>query len=122
MPSKKQRARAAKAAKAAAQAAEPPRQPALEGPRTLRAQDRAQMRAARRCSRTMRAGTPSGYPGGETVARDYAAAVTQHEPGFMNHHADKHRRKREMREQLQAKVINRALADEPAASDSRGKA
>ena len=48
MPSKKLRARAAKAAKAAAQAAEPPRQPVLEGPRTLRAQIRADERAIRR--------------------------------------------------------------------------
>ena len=48
MPSKKQRAKAAKAKKAAAKAAEPPRQPALEGPRTLRAQVRADERAIRR--------------------------------------------------------------------------
>ena len=49
MPSKKQRARAAKAAKAAAKAAEPqPQQPALDAPRTLRAQLRADERAIRR--------------------------------------------------------------------------
>ena len=48
MPSKKQRARVAKAAKAAAKAAEPQPQPALEGPRSLRAQLRADERAIRR--------------------------------------------------------------------------
>eukprot|EP01045_Picozoa_sp_COSAG04_P027281 COSAG04_NODE_3961_length_2396_cov_1.596865_2_plen_121_part_00 len=120
MPSKKQRANAAKAKKAAAKAAEPPRQPALEGPRTLHAEIRTGIRAARRAARTMRTGTPSGYPGGEEVARDYAAAVTQHEPGFMNHHADNASRLEKTRERLQAKRISRAAAD--AASDSRGTA
>ena len=52
MPSKKQRARAAKAAKAAAKAAEPQPQPALDAPRTLRAQLRADERAIRRQTAT----------------------------------------------------------------------
>ena len=97
MPSKKQRARAAKAAKAAAKAAEPPRQPALEGPRTLRAQLRADERAIRRLT--------GGWGESPVAVR----------PKLIMPLTD-------TRERLQAKLINRALADEPAASGSRDTA
>ena len=98
MPSKKQRARAAKAAKAAAKSAEPPRQPALEGPRTLRAQLRAEERAIRRLT-----GGWGESPVAVRPESQWSQPLTT-------------------RERLQGKLINRAAADEPAASDSRDTA
>ena len=114
MPSKKQRARAAKAAKAAAQAAEPPRQPALDGPRTLRAELRTQMRAARRCGG---ANDNCYRPGGASYSE--AAAVAQRVPALFNHHREHTGRGKVIaaRERLQTKRINRACVAAIAALD-----
>ena len=106
MPSKKERAKAKKLAAAAAKAAEPPRQPALEGPRTLQADVRSQIRSVRR------------------VRRSAQSFIKADESAVMNHQYEHSARGKVIatRNRLQAKLINRAAVDEPAVSDSRGKA
>ena len=106
MPSKKQRARAAKAAKAAAQAAEPPRQPALEGPRTLQADVRSQIRSVRR------------------VRRSAQSFIKADESAVMNHQYEHSARGKVIatRNRLQAKLINRACVAAIAALDTNDTA
>ena len=123
MPSKKERAKAARAKKAAAKAAEPPRQPALEAPRTLRAGLRAQ---ERRIHRAARGGThhPDLWTK-DNLSADEAAdfnAFVGRRGGDATHRVMNARRLAKTRERLQAKLVNRTAADEPAASDSRDTA